>query len=107
MRCCILALLPAVPALWGFILHCHVLPIAGHKVYHIAETSLISLSASQLRVDNMAAADSTAEKRCVWCLISGKRMNALQTPLSATAHLQGRQQPLFQAVLNRPEVQSG
>jgi hypothetical protein len=33
-------------------------------VYRIAETCLISLSASQQRID-MAAADSTAEKRCV------------------------------------------
>ncbi|WIA12380.1 hypothetical protein OEZ85_012427 [Tetradesmus obliquus] len=36
--------------------------ICGHKVYRIAETCLISLSASQQRID-MAAADSTAEKR--------------------------------------------
>eukprot|EP00775_Hariotina_reticulata_P000735 gene735-1037_t len=36
--------------------------ICGHKVYHIAETSLISLSASQQRID-MSAADNTAEKR--------------------------------------------
>jgi hypothetical protein len=34
----------------------------GHKVYRIAETCLISLSASQQRLDSTAS-DSTAEKR--------------------------------------------
>jgi hypothetical protein len=39
----------------------HYMP-AGHKVYRIAETCLISLSASQQRLDNTAS-DSTAEKK--------------------------------------------
>ncbi len=37
-------------------------PYEGHKVYKVAETAIIPLSAAMQRLDN-SSADSTAEKR--------------------------------------------